>query len=174
MADCEKILIAGFAGAGKSSFLREIVQLSPGEWDFDDLDDLILRKHAGPEKSLSEWIEIWGWDKFRALEEETLREWLTAEGKGILALGGGSLNEQNVGLVSQKAKILLLDVDFETAWRRLSMDPLVRPLALKGENYMRWLFEKRQKIFAQIPWKMTNSDQTDLKELAASFWRALP
>ncbi len=174
MADCEKILIAGFAGAGKSSFLREIVQLSPGEWVFDDLDDLILRKHGGPEKSLSEWIEIWGWEKFRSLEEECLREWLTEDGKGILALGGGSLNEENVSLVAQKAKIVVLDVDFETAWRRLSMDPLVRPLALKGENYMRWLFEKRQKIFAQIPWKMTNSDQTDLKELAASFWRALP
>ena len=174
MADCEKILIAGFAGAGKSSFLREVVQLSPGNWEFDDLDDLILRKHAGPEKSLSEWIEIWGWDKFRSLEAECLLDWLNEAGNGILALGGGSLTEENLGLVSQKAKILVLEVDFETAWRRLSMDPLVRPLALKGENYMRWLFDKRHKIFAQIPWKMTNSDQTDLKELARAFWRALP
>jgi shikimate kinase len=173
MADCEKILIAGFAGAGKSSFLREVVQLSPGNWEFDDLDDLILRKHAGPEKSLSEWIEIWGWDKFRSLEEECLLDWLNQAGNGILALGGGSLNEENLGLVSQKAKILVLEVDFETAWRRLSMDPLVRPLALKGENYMRWLFEKRQKIFAEISWKMKNSDQTDLKELARAFWRGL-
>lgn len=170
MADCEKILIAGFSGAGKSTFLREIEKSAPSGWDFEDLDELILRKFGDPKKSLPEWIEEWGWEKFRSYEEETLREWLTDGGKGVLALGGGALNEENLGQVSQKAKILFLDVDFETSWRRLSMDPLVRPLALKGENYMKYLFEKRQKIFAKIPWKMTNSDQTDLKALAASFW----
>lgn len=174
MANCEKILIAGFSGAGKSSFLREIVQSAPENWSFEDLDDLILRKFGGPEKSLAEWIEEWGWDKFRSYEEETLREWLVDGETGVLALGGGSLNEENLPLVSQKAKVLHLAVDFDTAWRRLSMDPLVRPLALKGENYMRYLFEKRQKIFERIPWKITNSDGTDLKALAASFWSTIP
>jgi shikimate kinase len=173
MADCEKILITGFSGAGKSSFLREIEKITPGGWEFEDLDELIIRKFGGPEKSLAEWVEEWGWDKFRSFEEETLREWLVEGEKGVLALGGGALTEENVGLISQKAKVLHLDADFETCWRRLSMDPLVRPLALKGENYMRYLFEKRQKIFAKIPWKMTNSDQSDLKALAASFWSGI-
>ncbi len=173
MADCEKILIAGFSGSGKSSFLRDIARRSPPGWTCEDLDELIMRKYGEPEKSLVEWIEEWGWDKFRSYEEETLREWLIDGEKGVLALGGGALNEENIGQVSQKAKILHLDADFETCWRRLSMDPLVRPLALKGENYMKYLFEKRQKIFAQIPWKLTNSDQTDLKALAASFWSGI-
>lgn len=173
MADCEKILIAGFSGAGKSTFLREIAHAGPKGWEFEDLDELILRKFGDPRKSLPEWIEDWGWDKFRSFEEETLREWLTDGQNGVMALGGGALNEENFPQVSQKARILLLEVDFDTAWRRLSMDPLVRPLALKGENYMRYLFEKRQKIFAKIPWKMTNSDQSDLKALAASFWSEL-
>lgn len=173
MADCEKILIAGFSGAGKSTFLREIEKTASSDWQFLDLDELILRNYGGPEKSLSEWIEDWGWEKFRSYEEETLREWLVNGERGVLALGGGALNEENISQVAQKAKILHLEVDFETCWRRLSMDPLVRPLALKGENYMRYLFEKRQKIFAGIPWKMTNSDQTDLKALAASFWSEL-
>ena len=173
MANCEKILIAGFSGAGKSTFLREIEKNAPDGWVFEDLDELILRRHADPTRSLSEWIDHWGWEQFRSYEEETLRKWLTDGESGVLALGGGSLNEENLGQVSQKAKILHLDVDFETSWRRLSMDPLVRPLALKGENYMKYLFEKRQKIFAQIPWKMSNSDGTDLKALAASFWGAL-
>jgi shikimate kinase len=173
MADCEKILIAGFAGAGKSTFLREIEKSGPPDWSYSDLDDLISAKHGGPEKSLAEWIELWGWDQFRYYEEESLREWLTSPGKGVLALGGGSLNEENLPLISQKAKIVFLEIDFETSWRRLSMDPLVRPLALKGENYMRYLFEKRQKTFTKIPWKLTNSDQTDLKALAASFWSGI-
>lgn len=170
MANCEKILIAGFSGAGKSTFLREIEKSAPTGWEFEDLDGLILRRHADATRTLSEWIELWGWEQFRSYEEETLEEWLSIERSGVLALGGGSLNEENFGQVAQKAKILHLDVDFDTAWQRLSMDPLVRPLALKGENYMKYLFEKRQKIFAQIPWKMANSDGTDLKALAASFW----
>lgn len=174
MANCEKILIAGFSGAGKSTFLREISRTAPAGWEFEDLDELIVRKFGNPTRSLSEWIEEWGWEKFRSLEEECLREWLTDGTSGVLALGGGSINEENIGLVSQKAKMVYLVVDFDTAWRRLSMDPLVRPLALKGENYMRYLFEKRQKIFEKIPWKIANSDGTDLKALAASFWSAIP
>ncbi|MFL5785411.1 MAG: shikimate kinase [Bacteriovoracaceae bacterium] len=173
MAKCEKILIAGFAGAGKSSFLREIAQGAGPDWTFADLDELVVKTYGGPSKSLSEWIEEWGWDRFRSYEEECLRDWLTDPGKGVLALGGGSLNEENVNLVSQKAKILVLEVDFETAWHRVQMDPQVRPLALKGENYMRYLFEKRQKIFEKVPWKMANSDGTDLKALAAAFWREI-
>lgn len=173
MASSRKIVIAGFAGAGKSSFLREIEKLSQGGWAFDDLDELVVREHGDESKPLSAWIEEWGWDKFRSFEEESLREWLTDPGQGVLALGGGSLNEENLPLVSQKAKVLVLDVDFETSWHRLSMDPLVRPLALKGENYMRYLFEKRQKIFEKVPWKMRNSDGTDLKELARAFWDAV-
>ncbi len=173
MANCEKILIAGFSGAGKSTFLREIEKTAPPGWEFEDLDELILRRHADPTRSLSEWIDLWGWEQFRSYEEEILREWLTDGQNGVLALGGGALNEENIGQIAQKAKILHLDVDFETSWRRLSMDPLVRPLALKGENYMKYLFDKRQKIFAQIPWKLSNSDGTDLKALAASFWSGL-
>ena len=173
MASCEKVVIAGFAGAGKTSFLREIEKNAPAGWGFADLDELVVREHGDDTRPLSAWIDEWGWDKFRSFEEESLREWLTDPGKGVLALGGGSLNEENLPLVSQKARILLLDVDFETSWYRLSMDPGVRPLALKGENYMRYLYEKRQKIFEKVPWKMKNSDGTDLKELAASFWREI-
>lgn len=173
MAKCEKIVIAGFSGAGKSSLLKEIARTSPGQWRFDDLDDLVVQEHGDPSKVLPEWIEEWGWEKFRSLEEESLREWLTDPGKGVLALGGGALTEENLEAVSQKARILFLAVDFETAWRRLALDVNVRPLALKGENYLRFLYEKRQKIFEKIPWKMANFDGSDLKELAASFWREI-
>lgn len=168
-----KIVIGGFAGAGKSSFLREIATSSPDGWAFDDLDELVVREHGDDSKSLSGWIDEWGWDKFRSFEEESLREWLTNGKQGVLALGGGALNEENLPLISQKAQVLVLDVDFETSWHRLSLDVKVRPLALKGENYMRYLYEKRQKIFEKVPWKMRNSDGTDLKELARAFWDAV-
>lgn len=175
MAKCEKIVIAGFAAAGKTSFLREIARCAPeGEsWDFSDLDELVLREHGNADRPLSAWIEEWGWEKFRSFEEESLREWLTDPGPGVLALGGGALTEENLPLISQKARVLVLEVDFPTSWHRLSLDPTVRPLALKGENYMRYLFEKRQKIFQKVPWKLANSDGTDLKELARAFWREI-
>jgi shikimate kinase len=173
MANCEKIVIAGFSGAGKSSFLREISRVAPQDWVFGDLDELVVQEYGDPSRPLSEWIEEWGWERFRSYEEESLRKWLTDSGKGVLSLGGGALTEENLPLISQKARVLVLEVDFETSWRRLSMDVELRPLALKGENYMRYLFEKRQKIFEKVPWKMANSDGTDLKELARAFWRTI-
>ncbi len=174
MADCEKILIAGFAGAGKSSFLRELKRSAPDNWRrLDDLDDLIFLNHGKGRSSLANCIEDWGWEKFRALEEQELEKWVETPGKGVLALGGGSLNEENFAGLCEKARIFLLEVNFETAWYRVSQDQ-ERPLAQKGENYMRFLFEKRQKVFARIPWKMTNSDETDLKALARAFWQGIP
>src|SRR5690606_18926857 len=51
---CEKILIAGFSGAGKTSFLKELEYQAPEDgWDFQDLDKLILKSRGKGHKSLA-------------------------------------------------------------------------------------------------------------------------
>ena len=79
MAKCEKILICGFSGAGKTSLMRELEFSAPdSSWSFADLDQLILKSRRG--KELATVIETHGWEKFRLWERQELEGWLKEEG----------------------------------------------------------------------------------------------
>lgn len=61
MPKCEKILISGFSGSGKSTFLRELEFTNPDQnWFYDDLDQVIMKNHKV--KELAELIETHGWE----------------------------------------------------------------------------------------------------------------
>jgi shikimate kinase len=174
MASCEKILIAGFSGAGKSAFLKAISADTPFGWDkFNDLDDLIAKKSKS---ELSQLIALEGWEKFRTIERETLFEWLQGDDYGILALGGGTLTKEIYVSLNRmpKVRIIYLDVDFETCWRRMN-DPIapVRPLMQKGRLEMEKIYAERVMVYNLIPWKMKNQDGTSLNLLAREFWEGI-
>lgn len=171
MAKCEKILIAGFSGAGKSSLLKELEFTSPEEgWSFDDLDQLVIKKHK---QEIPELIEEHGWDKFRLWERQELEGWLKEEGKGILSLGGGALSQMILDLYGshRKVKILYLHAPFEDCWERLNLDGAEeRPLVRLGKGELHRIYQERQKIFSQILWHLDNSRGSDLEKLARDFW----
>lgn len=171
MAKCEKILIAGFSGAGKSSLLKELEFTSPEEGRlFDDLDQLVIKKHK---KEIPALIEEHGWEKFRLWERQELEGWLKEEGKGILSLGGGALSQMILDLYGshRKVKILYLHAPFEDCWERLNLDGAEeRPLVRLGKGELHRIYQERQKIFSQINWKLDNSRGSDLEKLARDFW----
>lgn len=175
MALREKILIAGFSGVGKTSLLQALKPLAPDDFEyFDDLDRLIMKAHGKGHENLAELIESVGWDKFRLWERQALEGWLKEEGKGVLALGGGTLSPLVWELFGKQRKILFchLDVDFETIWSRLNLhtdEP--RPLLSLGKIKMRELFEDRLKIYSQISWKLDGS--RPLQDLAREFFSSL-
>jgi len=73
MALCDKILIAGSSGAGKTSLVRALRSSATEDWDhFDDLDDLILKNHGKGLPSIADLIEAHGWEKFRLWERQEL------------------------------------------------------------------------------------------------------
>jgi shikimate kinase len=172
MASCEKILIAGFSGAGKSSFLKEISSDCPLGWGpFDDLDQLIQKKQKMDVHGI---VQLEGWDKFRQYESQVLLEWLQKDMMGgVLALGGGTLNKDiYVSLkLTKKVRIVYLQADFETCWKRVN-EPLaqVRPLVKKGKEELLKLYSERKLIYDMIPWKIDNPEGTSLKSLARQFW----
>lgn len=173
MAKCEKILIAGFSGAGKTSFMRELEFKAPdSEWSFDDLDQMVLRQHR--EKEVALLIEKHGWDKFRLWERQALEGWLKEEGKGVLSLGGGSLSQMIYDLFSpsRKVRFCYLHAPFEVCWDRLHLEGTEpRPLVKLGKGELHRVYLERQKIFSQIPWKLENNKGTDLSLLADQFWK---
>jgi shikimate kinase len=174
MALCEKILIVGFSGAGKSSFLKSTQELAPQGWEeFADLDQLILKSRGRGFAQLSQLIEAHGWEKFRLWERQELEGWLKEEGKGVLALGGGTLTPLLLEHFKpiRKIKILHLACDFETCWQRLIADASVpRPLVQKGKSELEKIYEEREKIFSRLAWRLENPIGADLSALARRFW----
>lgn len=172
MAKCEKILIAGFSGSGKTSFLRELEFCAPEtDWSYGDLDQLILKAHRS--KEVAQLIETHGWEKFRLWERQCLEGWLKEEGKGILALGGGALSQTIFDLFSpsRKIKFCYLKAPFEVCWERLHLEGTEpRPLVKLGKGELHRLYQEREKVFSQIPWKIENNKGSDLGELARRFW----
>lgn len=171
---CEKILITGFSGAGKTSFLKEIEFQAPdSDWDFQDLDQLIMKSRGKGHKDLASVIEAHGWEKFRLWERQELEGWLKQEGKGVLALGGGTLNQLLFDLYkpSRRVGFCFLATSFEDCWERLHLktsEP--RPLIKLGELALRELYQERLKVFEQIPWRIENKKGTDLSAISKKFW----
>lgn len=172
--NCEKILIAGFSGAGKSSFLRELEYQAPEEgWVFQDLDNMIFKSRGRGHNNLASLIEQEGWEKFRLWERQEIEGFLKEEGKGILALGGGSLTQLLLELYrpSRKIGICLLSAPFEDCWERLHLESSEpRPLVKLGKNELHRIFKERLKIFEQIPWRIENPKGAGLSEISQKFW----
>jgi shikimate kinase len=175
MLKCEKILIAGFSGSGKSSLLKELEFTAPDKlWIFEDLDQVILKNHKARE--ISSLIDIHGWEKFRLWERQALEGWLKEEGRGVLSLGGGTLGQLVYDLykVSRKIGFVHLSASFDECWERLHLGGTEsRPLVKLGKNELHRIFEERSKVFRQIPWQLENKKGTDLHQLAQEFWKQI-
>jgi shikimate kinase len=175
MALRDKVLIAGFSGAGKTSLVRAVKSCAPEAWDhFDDLDRLILRNRGQGLSSVAELVETHGWDKFRLWERQELESWLKLEGAGVLALGGGTLSPLVWELLGAEKKLQFcyLKVPFEVCWERLSLPGIEeRPLVGQGQSKLHELFVSREIVFEKISWELDG--RLPLAELSRRFWDQL-
>ena len=174
MALCEKVLIAGFSAAGKTSLLQALKAQAPEEWDyFDDLDQLVLKNRGRGFNTLAELIAAKGWETFRLYERQEFEGWIKQEGKGVLSLGGGTLSPQLFDLFGnhRKLKFVHLYVPFHVAWDRLQITSEVRPLARLGRLELENIYQERMKVFERILWKLDGT--SNLNNLARDFWTYL-
>ncbi len=172
MAKCEKILIAGFSGAGKTSLVRALEACAPDGWErFDDLDQLILQEAGQGSAQLADLIEAIGWERFRVLERQQFESWLKEEGRGVLALGGGTLSPLLWELYRRGSRLRFvhLDVPFEVAWNRLLMDlETPRPMLARGPVELEKIYHERRRVFQEIP--TTLDGKLPPEDLALRLW----
>jgi len=136
----ERVYLVGFMGAGKTSVGRALA--SQLGWSFVDLDAEIERSHK---MTIRDIFQKSGEAQFRKLEREHLKL-LSERSRSVIALGGGAtVDPENRLVMDATGPSVWLNVSFETAARRVSMDG-TRPL-FKDPEHAERLYESRLPIY---------------------------
>jgi shikimate kinase / 3-dehydroquinate synthase len=142
------LVLIGFMGAGKSTLAGELARaLQTEALDSDEL----LTQRLG--HSPAEEFELHGEAAFRAAEEQLVCELLDSARPGaVIALGGGSVLSERVRTALESHVVVLLDIEAEHAWERVSAGaetsagPLGRPLARDREAFFA-LYAQRRELY---------------------------
>jgi 3-dehydroquinate synthetase/shikimate kinase len=127
-------------GAGKSTLGPEVARRLGRP--FYDIDDEI-RAARGPIWKL---FEREGETAFRELEASFVRDVFARAEPSVVAVGGGAVETRRL-LDEVEAFVVLLDVDLETAWRRVQGSE--RPLAA-DETEFRRRYERRAPLYGEV------------------------
>lgn len=139
----DKIILYGMRWSGKSTIWKVLA------WElwiwFIDLD-IYLEEKAG--EKISEYVKENGWDSFRDLEHECLKEVLNIPWKYVISLWGWTIifgrNRKEIQLINDK-KLIFIEVDLEKIAQRIDKDE-------KNNNTRptltwKWTLEELQEVY---------------------------
>ncbi len=141
----EVIFLCGFMGAGKTTIGQKLAE-ELGR-PFLDLDDRIVEKAGKP---IPDIFETSGEGRFRAIERSALLE-VAQQFEGVVALGGGSLQNQHLlDHLKGNGLLIFIEAPIPVIIDRISHDAN-RPLLLDdgGEPKDRDTLEKELKVLYQ-------------------------
>ncbi|HCI72881.1 MAG: shikimate kinase [Balneola sp.] len=161
--------ITGFMGTGKSAIGSRIAKAL--ELPFQDLDKFLEKKEG---KSIPEIFNENGEPYFREKEWEYLLE-ITKSFKGVVALGGGALQNQHiVDHLKIHGLLIFLDTPLEIILKRVLKNPK-RPIVRnnKGEiknkeslkRELETLYSNRKGFYNQAEVKLTTTGTEDKDEV---------
>jgi 3-dehydroquinate synthetase/shikimate kinase len=127
-------------GARKTTLGRDAARVLSRP--FVDVDEAIAAAH-GP---IAELFATQGEATFREIEGRFVREALARSEPTVIAVGGGAVETPDL-LRDDRAMVVHLPVDVETAWERVRRSP--RPLA-QDESEFRRRFELRAPLYAEV------------------------
>lgn len=124
----ERIFLCGFMGAGKSVIGQKLADKL--DRPFLDLDDKVEEKS---EKSIPEIFETMGEAEFRIIERRALLE-VIREFEGVVALGGGSIQNQHLlDHLKLNGLLIFIETPVSVILDRISEDEN-RPLLLDEQG----------------------------------------
>ncbi len=136
------VVLVGFMGAGKSTVGRLVARRLGVR--FADSDD-VIRARTG--RTAREIFATDGEAAFRALEREVVRELVAAGGTGVVALGGGAVEDAGTRQVLRGARVVHLEVSFEQVRARVGRDP-GRPVLARPD--LPEVFAARQAAYREV------------------------
>lgn len=129
-------------GSGKSTTGRILADRL--NYQYIDTDDRI---EEAEKRDIKQIFQEEGEDYFREIETRTIREVCDESGKFVVALGGGSLiDENNLKLVKKFGTLLYLKTNLKDVYWRLKYDqkrPLFQEYLTKGQKQIEDLLEHR-------------------------------
>ena len=158
-----KLILIGPPGAGKSSIGRQLSKVL--EVPFRDTDVLVEEK-AG--KKISDIFVDDGESAFRKIEREVVLKEIST-GNGVLALGGGSVLDEEVAekLESLKSNVIYLEVSISNAAPRVGFNKDRPLLALNPRQQWLQLMEKRRPIYESLATMTISTDNKKPDEVAS-------
>lgn len=154
------ILVCGFMGSGKTTFVESFEGNNLGFVTYD-LDHVVADHLGITHLELGEWINKNTLQKFRDIEMDVLQGLVNLRTMKIIALGGGTPTAERFAELSDQAKLVFLDVPFETCFNRIKNDSN-RPLTALGEAGLRNLYQKRLPIYHKADLILS---ETEIKEI---------
>jgi shikimate kinase/3-dehydroquinate synthase len=135
------LVLIGFMGAGKTTIAPEIATLLGRK--AVDLDEVMVSQVGDIDQTFATKGEAF----FRVQEARRALESLQSRAPLVLGFGGGTVTSPSVQAgLADAAFTVLLDVDAETAWERVSG---TRPLA-QDEQQFRSLHADRQALYRRV------------------------
>jgi shikimate kinase len=157
-----KAVLIGPPGAGKSSVGRALAKL----WGCEVFDtDAEIERVSG--KKIADIFTEDGEPAFRAIEKEVVLSALKSE-PGVIALGGGSVLDQDVAdyLQSNSLSVFYLEVTISQAAPRVGFNKERPLLAMNPRQQWMQLMEKRRPIYESLATRSFNTDNRKPTEVA--------
>ncbi len=162
------IYLIGFMGVGKSTVGKELSERL--SYELIDTDELIEEKEG---LSISSIFEKKGEDYFRRLESETIKE-LSVGDNTVVSCGGGIIkNEENVKLMKESGRVILLTASPEAVYERVK-DSTNRPLleGRKSIEGIKGLLDERKPLYERAYTDKISADRS-VNEVAESIIQLL-
>ena len=173
----DRIFVCGFMGAGKSTVGKALA--SKAGLPFHDLDDCI-EQQAG--QTIPAIFESEGEQGFRQKEQAALLD-VIRNAKGVIALGGGTLQSQYlVDQIKVNGLLVFIDTSMEQIVERIRGDEH-RPLLadengeMKSELVLKEdltaLFKERQPFYEQAEVTVNTGESSNIDDLAAQLLKKI-
>lgn len=162
-----QIVLVGPMGVGKSTVGRLLAERLG--CSYRDTDDDIVAEQG---RTIADIFVDEGEPVFRAIEKQAVQRAL-AEHDGVLALGGGSILDEDTRKLLSGYRVVYLSMDVEEAVQRTGLNAARPLLAVNPRRQWRELMEARRHLYTEVADAVVATDGRTPEEVTQAVLDAL-
>ncbi|MBT1095973.1 shikimate kinase [Streptomyces chartreusis] len=167
MSAAPVVVLIGPMGVGKSTVGQLLAErLGVG---YRDTDDDIVAEQG---RTIAEIFVDEGEPVFRAIEKQAVQRALTGH-DGVLALGGGSILDEDTRALLLGQRVVYLSMDVEEAVKRTGLNAARPLLAVNPRKQWRELMEARRHLYEGVATVVVTTDGRTPEEVTQAALDAL-